>query len=236
MIRLRWALALAAAATLLPAAAPPRKPVRATAPAPRDWTRTVRVTPTGSFVLGSPAARVKIIEYLSFTCPHCADFAMESAAVLKAQMIRSGSTSIEYRPIVRDPVDLSATLLANCAGAAGFVGASDEIFRRQDEWLPRAVDYFRQGAAAHAQEPPLAQLRANAEATGLIALMRARGLPQARIDACFADKAALDRMLTIGEKSGSEITGTPTFFVNGVEADAHNWAALEPVLRAAGAK
>ncbi|MCX7286398.1 MAG: thioredoxin domain-containing protein, partial [Rhodobacterales bacterium] len=28
----------------------------------------------GDFSLGSPDAPVKIVEYASYTCPHCADF------------------------------------------------------------------------------------------------------------------------------------------------------------------
>src|SRR3546814_5936191 len=44
----------------------------AAAPAPQagDWTRTVTQTAAGSFVMGNPAAPVKLIEYLSYTCPH----------------------------------------------------------------------------------------------------------------------------------------------------------------------
>ena len=42
--------------------------------------------------MGNPDAEVTLIEYASFTCPHCAAFSKESAPTLKAQMIRSGST------------------------------------------------------------------------------------------------------------------------------------------------
>src|SRR3546814_9167637 len=51
----------------------------AAAPAPQagDWTRTVTQTAAGSFVMGNPAAPVKLIEYLSYTCPHCAAFSAE---------------------------------------------------------------------------------------------------------------------------------------------------------------
>ncbi|MFX5009123.1 thioredoxin domain-containing protein, partial [Acinetobacter baumannii] len=76
----------------------------------------VRVSPTGTYVIGNPRAPVKIVEYLSFTCPHCAAFARESSAVLRGQMIRSGSVMIEYRPAVRDQADLAVTLLLKCIG------------------------------------------------------------------------------------------------------------------------
>src|SRR3546814_21057791 len=75
----------------------------AAAPAPQagDWTRTVTQTAAGSFVMGNPAAPVKLIEYLSYTCPHCAAFSAESAAVLRGRMVKSGKVSPELRKIGR---------------------------------------------------------------------------------------------------------------------------------------
>ncbi|OYY91854.1 MAG: hypothetical protein B7Y45_01490 [Sphingomonas sp. 28-66-16] len=230
---------MALAALLLiaaPAIAAPAKRATPRAPVARDWTQFVRQTPQGYFVLGNPAARVKIVEYLSFTCPHCAHFAAESAAVLKGQMIRSGSTSIEYRPIGRDQIDLGATLLARCAGTAGFVGAAEEIFARQDDWLGLGINFLQRDAGRFALDTPLEQVRAGAQSTGLVDLMRARGLSDARIDACFADRAALTHILMTGETSRKLIDGTPTFFVNGTKAPASDWTRLEPILRAAGGR
>jgi protein-disulfide isomerase len=40
------------------------------AAAQRDWTQTVARTPEGGFRMGNPNAPVKLIEYLSFACPH----------------------------------------------------------------------------------------------------------------------------------------------------------------------
>ncbi len=50
---------------------------------------------------------MKLIEYGSYTCPHCAVFAKESEAELKGKMIRSGGLSLEYRHLIRDPADLA---------------------------------------------------------------------------------------------------------------------------------
>jgi hypothetical protein len=44
-------------------------------PAGQDWTQVVSQTPEGGFVMGNPNAPVKLVEYLSLTCPHCAQFA-----------------------------------------------------------------------------------------------------------------------------------------------------------------
>src|SRR3546814_20886474 len=78
----------------------------AAAPAPQagDWTRTVTQTAAGSFVMGNPAAPVKLIEYLSYTCPHCAAFTAESADVLRGRMVKSGKVSLEMRNAERGEV------------------------------------------------------------------------------------------------------------------------------------
>ncbi|HEX8580099.1 MAG TPA: thioredoxin domain-containing protein, partial [Allosphingosinicella sp.] len=44
------------------------------APNGGDWTQTVSATPAGGFLMGNPAAKVKLVEYGSMTCGHCAAF------------------------------------------------------------------------------------------------------------------------------------------------------------------
>src|SRR5882757_363501 len=109
--------------------------------APRDWNSVVTRTASGSYVIGNPRAKVRLVEYLSYTCPHCAEFLAESAPVLRGQMVRSGSTSIELRTATRDPLDLAAALLARCAGPAGLVGATDAMFAQQDVWESRGMRF-----------------------------------------------------------------------------------------------
>ncbi|OYW22099.1 MULTISPECIES: thioredoxin domain-containing protein [unclassified Sphingomonas] len=217
-------------------ALPAKKPVVASAPVVRDWTTTVTTTPAGNVILGNPQAKVKVIEYLSFTCSHCAAFSVESAAVLKGQLIKSGSTSIEYRPIARDLLDLGATLLVRCAGGRGFVGGAEEIFARQGEWLPIGIGFMERDAKRFALDTPLEQVRAAAQASGLIDLMRGRGLADARINACFADKTILPKMLANGEAARKVIKGTPSIVINGVPTDEFVWEKVEPLLRAKGAR
>ena len=45
-------------------------------PAPNggDWSTIVSATPEGGFVMGNPNAPVKLVEFGSMTCPHCAEF------------------------------------------------------------------------------------------------------------------------------------------------------------------
>lgn len=228
-----------AALLLLAGAAPAATPKPVAAPkaaAQRDWSQVVTLTPDGNFRLGNPQAPVKLVEYLSFTCPHCAAFSVESKAVLKGQYVRSGSTSVEFRPVVRDLVDLGATMLARCAGTEGFVAAAERLFARQGDWLGLAIAFLERDAHRYALLEPTAQVRAAAQIGGLIGLFQELGLPQARIDACLADNAALERALKAGDAAQPKTNGTPTFYINGEMQGPAEWRDLQPILRAKGAR
>ena len=69
--------------------------------------------------MGNPDAPVKLVEYGSLTCPHCADFAAAGdASRWSRNYVRSGRVSFEYRNFVLNGIDVAATLLARCAAPA----------------------------------------------------------------------------------------------------------------------
>lgn len=202
----------------------------------RDWSKTVTPTRDGAYVVGNPAARAKLVEYASYTCPHCGAFSRESDAVLKGQMIRSGTVSLEFRHMLRDRLDLAAAVLARCAGPRAFSATSSAIFAAQGQWLERGYDYMQANQQRLTMYPVLGQLRAYADGAGLTQLIQARGLSPAAIDACFADQAGVDRITAMTANAPAEVDSTPTFFLNGKIVPHVGWAQLEPQLRAAGAK
>ncbi len=205
------------------------------APVTRDWTQTVVRTPAGAYVRGNPAAPVKLVEYASYTCPHCAAFSAESGPTLEGRWIRGGSTSLELRHLIRDPADLAAAIVARCTGVRGFFATSTAIFAKQPQWLDRAINYQQTNASRINMYPPLARLRAIADGSGLTDIGRAAGLTDARLDQCFADQGEVDRIVAM--TSGAEgVTGTPTFFVAGQKLDGFTWDKVEPLLRGRGAK
>ena len=116
------------------------------APKGGDWTQMVTQTPQGSFLMGNPDAKVKLIEYGSMTCPHCREFDENGAAELINTYVKSGQVSYEFRNYVRDPFDLTATLIARCNGASTFFPLTRALFEDQPKWV------------AKVQEAPPAQL------------------------------------------------------------------------------
>lgn len=219
-------LAFAALALAAPLTAATQKP----------WASVAALAPSGSYVIGNPAAKVKLIEYVSYTCPHCAHFARDSAPVLKGQMVASGSTSVEVRSAVHDRYDLVAATLARCAGPARFPKMHDMLFERQEQWLKTAVAYDRASGEANAGKSQPQMMRALADGAGLSAIAKAAGMTDAAITACFANEANVAKTLQVAQAMQGKISGTPSFELNGKVIQNTDWSGLEPMLRAAGAK
>ena len=148
-------------------------------------------------LIGNPAAPLKLVEYGSYTCSHCAAFAAESDAVLKTRDDRDrASVSLEYRHLIRDRLDLAAAILARCAGTARFASASSAIFAAQPTWLQARDRLDRRTSRGRAAIRPR-QTRTLADASGLTALMTKRGLTAAQIDACFANTRETDTIVKL---------------------------------------
>jgi protein-disulfide isomerase len=207
-------------------------PKRSAAPAARDWTRTVSATPEGGYRVGNPTAAVKLVEYGSLTCNHCATFAKEGMPPLLSRHVRTGRVSYEFRTFVLNGIDATATLLAHCAGPARFFELTDALYRSQEQWLGKAAGFSDQ-QKAQIQAAPEAQRPARvADMIGLTQAAAAHGVTPARGKQCLADPAGLqrlDRMIQAGTALG--VQGTPTFFINGRKVAAHDWASLEPLLK-----
>ncbi len=231
-----WLALLAIAATLGSAAAVADAQARrpAAKAAARDWTRTVVVTPEGGFRMGNPNAPVKLVEYGSLTCPHCADFSTGAKGKLEAH-VRSGKVSFEFRNFVLNGVDAAAALLSRCAGPSGFFRLTESFYATQPQWLGKMSGLTQAQKDAIGAAPEAQRLKRAADAAGLTPLAVKWGLPLARANACLADRAALERLAKMYEAGAQAgVNHTPSFFINGQEVHAHDWAELQPLIRKAG--
>lgn len=234
------ALALAAAGCdKKDAAAPDTAKVAAPViPAPNggEWTEQVVATPQGGFLMGNPDAPVKLLEYASLTCPHCSDFTKNAADPLKAKYVKTGQVSWEFRNFVLNPLDVAATLLARCQGPGPFFKLTEQAYADQQKWLGQFSATSKPDMDRIAALPQDQQFVALAKAAGLDQFFRARGLPEAKIEACLTDKAGLDTILAIRDRGTKEdkVTGTPSFLINGKPQEGvFDWTGLEAKLREA---
>ncbi|URW75004.1 DsbA family protein [Sphingomonas donggukensis] len=208
----------------------------AAAPPARDWRTTAVTTPSGSFAIGNPAAPVKLVEYLSFTCPHCGHFVAESKTALHDGWVRNGSVRVETRAAMRDAYDVAAWTVARCAGPARFDRLSRAIFAQQDVWTTRGSTWAQANLAKLKAMPERAQVRAIADNSGLSAIAARTGLTPAALTACLATDVQRKQLMAMTDAAFAKIPGTPGFEINGALVEGFDWATLEPQLRAAGAR
>jgi protein-disulfide isomerase len=235
MIRVRIVSLLAMALLAEGAAARPSskpQPVRRA-----DWVHMVAPTPDGGMRMGNPNAAIKVVEYGSRTCPHCARFNAEGLPALKAKYIASGNVSYEFRDFpVHGALDLGPILLGRCLRPAQFFPVLDDMFRNQDALLAK-VDSV--SASMRPGADPNEVAKTFATGLGYDKLVQRAGVPADKLAKCLADRAGIDRIVSetsTAEKVG-KVDGTPAFFINGqLAAAVYDWAALEPMLVSAGKK
>lgn len=183
------------------------------APNGGDWTQMAAETPEGGFRLGNPDAPVKLVEYASISCGACAAFAEQGSEPLRERFVRSGQVSWEYRPYVIFPTDPGIFMLLRCQGAQAFFSQTDQLYATQRTWLAQAQQQAEQVQSV----PPQQRVAAFVQAAGVDQFFRQRGMPAGRVQSCLADQNALQQVLTTSQRYAEEddVTGTPTFFING---------------------
>jgi len=225
--------AAAVAAAKVHTATPPSK-IRVAAPAKVDWLATARRTSEGAIVVGNPAARVKLVEYLSLTCPHCAVFSAGAMAPLQRDYIAKGLVSLEVRHAVRDGYDFVASTLLRCEAPARYLGSIEALYATQGDWMAKGANARNaDGFEGKSEDEKLAIV---ARSAGFDSFFAKRGMTERAFGACLTDKKAKDQLAQMAANSWDrdKIPGTPLILVNGERRDdIREWAQLEPVLKAA---
>jgi protein-disulfide isomerase len=245
----RFAVAILAATTLVackPAAdastdaATPAKPATSkAAPAGEKWVDVVAKTDDGGYRMGNPDAPVKLIEYGSRTCPHCGVFDAEGLPKLKAGPIAAGKLSYEFHDYpVHNQLDLGPILLGQCVEPAQFFPMLDQMFANQQTLIYRSQTIPAAEQAKLANASPAQVISYLANFYGYLDFVKQRGVTDAKAQACLNDPKALEAIAKQTDAANQKynITGTPTFIVNGkVVPNAAAYEQLEPALKEAGA-
>lgn len=152
--------------------------------------------------LGNPDAPVTVIEYASYTCPHCASFHAGAYKQLKADYIDTGKINFVYREVYFDRFGLWASAIARCAGTPEtFFGITDMLYTSQAEW-----------ARAGGGDP--AQIADELRKIGRLA-----GLSGDTLEACLTDADSLRTLVAWYQQNAAEdgINSTPSFVINGTK-------------------
>lgn len=152
-------------------------------------------------VQGAEDAPVEIIEYASYTCPHCANFHQGPYKQLKKEYIDTGKVKLIYREVYFDRYGIWASMVARCGGPEKFFGITDLIYKGQSEWT-------RAGGPAEIVE----ELRK---------IGRLAGLSNDQLEACLQDGTKAQTLVAWYQKNAEKdgIQATPSFVVNGKKVD-----------------
>ena len=196
----------------------------------RNWPTVVAETGDGAHRIGNPEAKIRLVEFVSYTCPHCAEFTREADDRIKLAYVTPGNVSLEVRHLIRDPVDLTAVMLANCGPAAKFPLNHATFMLQQAKWIaPMASATAAQRQRWTSGDGPTRR-RAIASDFGFYSLMAGRGYTRAELDRCLSDEAAARRFAEQSQRDWDRpgIDGTPSFTINGlVMPGTHTWDTLE---------
>jgi protein-disulfide isomerase len=208
------------------------------APAGKAWADTVSKTADGGYLMGNPQAPIKLVEYGSLSCPHCAKFAQEGYDQLVNEFVGSGRVSYEFRSFAIHPQDVPLTVLAQCGQAEAFFPLIHQIYTNFDALnAPLADQAVMAKANATSQIAPPQRFVALADALGYTEFFAQRGVAVDQSKACLLNPANAKSVADNAQKySDSGITGTPSLVVNGTKVDSTEWAETRKALQAAGAR
>lgn len=223
------ALALAMGAALCVAAT--GKPGR-TLPHPKvSWNSHVETTANGSYRLGNPDAPVKLTEYVSYTCPHCAHYQKESDPVLRLTVIPKGQVSVTVTNLLRNPIDLTVALLTNCGDPRRFFVRHNAFFATQETWLATAEKATEGQQQRWYQGPLTDRMRAIANDLDFYTIMARWGVDRAQTDSCLANTAVVDKLKAQqADVTKLGLDSTPSFTLNGEVLQVHDWPSVSKAI------
>jgi protein-disulfide isomerase len=166
-------------------------------------------------MIGNQDAKVTVIEYASYTCPHCASFHAGTYKVLKRDYIDTGKINFVFREVYFDRYGLWASMIARCAGPDKFFGMTDLMFKNQSLWT-------------RAGEPA-------AIIDELRKIGRLAGMDGDTLEACLNDDEKAKTLVAwYQEKAGADnIDSTPSFVINGKKYSNMSFVEMSGILDAA---
>lgn len=206
-------------------------------PAGANWTETVARTEEG-FVVGNPAAPIKLVEYGARLCPGCKQFAIAGFEPLMKNYVSTGKVSFEFRDfLIHGPAELGLALLGQCGDKSAFFPILEQTYRNQDAMNQAMMAVSPAQQQALQSGSPTAIITGWTQAIGGIDFMKQRGLPEDKARQCLADQKQIDAIAAITQKRGADgtVSGTPTLILNGTKLETISWSDVEKALKAAGA-
>ena len=145
-------------------------------------------------VLGSSDAPIKIKEYFSLTCGHCANFHKKTLPKLKKKYIDKGQVQLEFIDYPLDRLAVVAAALArSLPSKEGYVEAIKILLNKQKQW-------------AYSKKP----------LDELLSIAKLFGVSAKKFDEIIQNIPLMQEIINVMEKESKSfnIESTPTFIIN----------------------
>ena len=208
------------------------------APAGKSWSEVAARSADGGLVVGNPEAPIKVIEFASLTCGACAQFSADSGSELKKDFVDTGRVSFEVRHFLRNPIDLLAASVVQCAPTDRQYALTSNLMASQQDLFAGAEAGGEAAQAAMNNQADPARFAKAADALGISTMFQSRGMAADQVKACLSNTAEVEKLVADNNKwiEQYEVSGTPTFVINGDVVGTLNWAGLRDRLRTMGAR
>ena len=143
--------------------------------------------------IGSPTAPVKVVEYASLGCGHCAAFHKDMLPAFKEKFVDTGRVQLTFKEFPLNAPALDATMILRCIPDDKYMSFMDLLFTEQENWAYKE-DY----------KAPLRQYA------------KLAGMSDAQFDSCLDNKNLKERIVADTKLASDKykVASTPSFVVN----------------------
>lgn len=163
-----------------------------------DMEEALKAGPLKEMALGDPNAPVKIIEYMSMTCSHCANFHVRTFDEIKKRYVDTGKVYFIVRefPFPQDTASLAAFMLARCTTEERYFPFVSTLLKQQGAWAAPADGDVR---------------------NAMLQMSKLAGFTQESFDACLTNAQLAGDVSAVRDRGAQEfgVQSTPTFLING---------------------
>lgn len=149
--------------------------------------------------IGDASAPVKVDEYFSLTCPHCAAFSKQTLPQVRKELIDTGKLRMVFHDFPLDQLALTASAVARYLPPERYEPFVAALLASQDRWA------FARGVNSTEELWKMAALA---------------GLSRDAFNAAIADQALKAAILKAQDEAQKmyQVDSTPTFIFNGPKA------------------
>ena len=143
--------------------------------------------------IGDTNAKIKIKEYFSLTCSHCADFHLKTFPIVKKNLIDQGQMQFEFVEYPLDRLAMYSSLLVRSLPKKAYLDAVEILLKNQKKWV-----YTKS---------PMAEL---------LKISRFFGISKSQFEKIIDNQNLMNKILNRMETDSKKfnIQSTPTFIVN----------------------